>query len=48
MEKKNYYNLPCKAVKELLHTDTIERIFSVHRYRATDESGIEHLFFSSI
>lgn len=34
--------------KELLHTDTIERIFSVHRYRATDESGIEHLFFSSI
>ena len=24
MEKKNYYNLPCKAVKELLHTDTVQ------------------------
>ena len=24
MEKKNYYNLPYKAVKELLHTDTVQ------------------------
>lgn len=24
MEKKNYYNLPYKAVKELLHTDTMQ------------------------
>ena len=24
MEKKNYYNLPCKAVKDLLHTDTVQ------------------------
>ena len=24
MEKTNYYNLPYKAVKELLHTDTVQ------------------------
>ena len=39
MEKKNYYNLPCKAVKELLHTDTVQGLTEHEAMERLKEHG---------